>query len=81
MLQSVNCGARITCLALALPYMNVLETKQEEVEEEKKVERKSTLRLKQEVIIEDEGEEETINVLNCKIKTKHVIIKIISESK
>ncbi|XP_014482105.1 PREDICTED: p21-activated protein kinase-interacting protein 1-like isoform X2 [Dinoponera quadriceps] len=56
MLRSIDCGARITCLALALSYEN---PKQEGgSERERKVKRKSTLRLKQEVIIEDEGEEE-----------------------
>lgn len=57
MLQSVNCGARITCLALALPCENFVQPKQEELEEEKKISRKSALRLKQEVIIEYEGKE------------------------
>ncbi|EFN85984.1 p21-activated protein kinase-interacting protein 1-like [Harpegnathos saltator] len=71
MLQSVNCGARITCLALALTYGNLVQPKQEELEKEKKVKKESTLRLKQEVIIEDEGETEVVDIASPKIKTKH----------
>lgn len=60
MLQTVNCGARITCLSLAQIYKDLV---QEEVklEENEEVKKKSKLRLKQEVIIEDEGELEDTN--------------------
>lgn len=71
MLQSVNCSARITSLAIALSYKNVSQPIQEKLEEEEKIKRKSTLRLKQEVIIEDEGEQEVVDIIALKKKAKH----------
>lgn len=79
MLQRVNCGARITCLALALSCENFVQPKQEELEEEKKIERKNTLRLKQEVIIEDEGEKETGDIPIRKVRAKHKRKRLIED--
>lgn len=79
MLQKVDCGARITCLTLALSYKNFAQSKQEDLEEERKIERKSILRLKQEVIIEDEGEKETEDIPICKVKAKHKKKRVIED--
>lgn len=56
MLQSVNCGARITCLTLAMPFMNLLDDDEVKSEEEQEVPEKRNFRLHQEVIIEKEGD-------------------------
>ncbi|XP_032662595.1 p21-activated protein kinase-interacting protein 1-like [Odontomachus brunneus] len=79
MLQRIDCGARITCLALAQSCENFVQPKQEELEEQKKIERKSTLRLKQEVIIEDEGEKETGDIPVRKIKAKHKRKRVVED--
>ncbi|XP_078037224.1 p21-activated protein kinase-interacting protein 1-like [Augochlora pura] len=56
MLQSVNCGARITCLTLALNCSNVDHNTEVKLEEEEKEVKKKRFRLRQEVVIEKEGD-------------------------
>lgn len=58
MLHTVNCGARITCLTLAMPCKNLAKKKEIKLEDENTVRQKKKFRLRQEVVIEDEGEEE-----------------------
>lgn len=59
MLHSVNCGARITCLTLALPCKSLVKEKEIKLEDESKVkEKKKKFRLRQEVVIEDEEDAE-----------------------
>ncbi|CAL1680060.1 unnamed protein product [Lasius platythorax] len=72
MLQTVNCGARITCLSLAQTYKDLVQQEEVKLEEDKEVKKKSQLRLKQEVIIENEGEWEVTNVTNSKEKTSKI---------
>ncbi|XP_024936959.1 p21-activated protein kinase-interacting protein 1-like [Cephus cinctus] len=72
-LQKANCGARITCFALALPCEDLSVKKEEstiDVEVEKK--KVNKFRMRQEVIIEDEGETpENIKVVQIpKMKKK-----------
>nr|XP_034184392.1 p21-activated protein kinase-interacting protein 1-like [Osmia lignaria] len=81
MLKNVNCGARITCLSLAMPYKNFLynknkvkldeeeeeeekeeEEEEEEEEKEEEVLRKNRFKLRQEVIIEKEGDWEVRSI-------------------
>ncbi|XP_043501506.1 p21-activated protein kinase-interacting protein 1-like [Polistes fuscatus] len=57
MLQSINCGARITCLTLAELYQNVVYKKETDLKVEEKVKNKNKFRLKQEVIIEDDNDD------------------------
>ncbi|XP_050455601.1 p21-activated protein kinase-interacting protein 1-like [Cataglyphis hispanica] len=64
MLQTVNCGARITCLSLSQTYKDLVQQEEITLEEDKKVKEKSKLRLKQEVIIENEGEWDVTDVTN-----------------
>lgn len=85
MLQTVNCGARITCLCLTQTYKDLI--RQEEVkldeDEDKEVKRKSKLRLKQEVIIENEGDWDVTDVTNSKknmSKIKHKRKKTIEDN-
>lgn len=70
MLQTVNCGARITCLSLAQTYKDLVQQKEITLEEDKEIKEKSKLRLKQEVIIENEGEWEDVTQ-NKMSKIKH----------
>jgi len=70
MLQTVNCGARITCLSLAQAYKDTAQQKEVESEEEKKVKKKNRLRLKQEVIIENEEDLEVADIRNSKKKAQ-----------
>ncbi|XP_043251844.1 p21-activated protein kinase-interacting protein 1-like isoform X1 [Colletes gigas] len=56
MLQSVNCAARITCLALAMPYKSLSQVDEAKAEEEEKVVERKKFRLRQEVVIEKEGD-------------------------
>lgn len=56
MLQTVNCGARITCLCLTQTYKDLIQQEEVKLEEDKEVKGKNKLRLTQEVIIENEGE-------------------------
>ncbi|KAL0132374.1 hypothetical protein PUN28_000270 [Cardiocondyla obscurior] len=65
-LQTVNCGARITCLSLAQTYKDLMQQKENTSEKEKKI-KTTKLRLKQEVIIEDE---EDLDVSNPRKKTQ-----------
>ncbi|KAK2581980.1 hypothetical protein KPH14_002419 [Odynerus spinipes] len=58
MLQSINCGARITCLVLAMPYKSIAHKKETESNVEQKVKRKNTFRLRQEVVVEEDGEDD-----------------------
>ncbi|KAM0727097.1 p21-activated protein kinase-interacting protein 1-like [Formica fusca] len=71
MLQTVNCGARITCLCLAQTYKDLVQQEEITLEENKEVKEKSKLRLKQEVIIEHEGEWEVTNPPKKMSKIKH----------
>ncbi|KAL6263974.1 hypothetical protein P5V15_004055 [Pogonomyrmex californicus] len=72
MLQTVNCGARITCLALAQTYKDLEQQKEVKSEEEEEIKEKSKLRLKQEVIIENEEDLEVAkNSKKNKSKTKN----------
>jgi len=79
MLQSVNCGARITCLSLAQIRQNISE---EEVksEEEEQVEKRSRIRVEQEVVVEyDDDDNEVTNIGDSQIqrsKTKRKKKKI-----
>lgn len=70
MLQTVNCGARITCLSLIEAYKDLVQQKEVKSEEEEEVKKKSRLRLKQEVIIEHEEDLEVANINNSKEKTQ-----------
>ncbi|XP_025988505.1 p21-activated protein kinase-interacting protein 1-like isoform X2 [Solenopsis invicta] len=73
MLQIVNCGARITCLSVVQAYKNLVqqtEVKSEEEEEVKK-KKKKQLRLKQEVIIENEEDLEIANPKEKAREAKH----------
>ncbi|XP_076238297.1 p21-activated protein kinase-interacting protein 1-like [Calliopsis andreniformis] len=56
MLQSVNCGARITCLSLAMPCANLVRDTEVKSEEELEEKEKRKFRLRQEVIVEQEGD-------------------------
>ncbi|XP_076657491.1 p21-activated protein kinase-interacting protein 1-like [Halictus rubicundus] len=56
MLQSINCGARITCLTLALTCNNFDSNKEVILEQEKEEVKKKKFRLYQEVVIEKEGD-------------------------
>ncbi|XP_015173845.1 PREDICTED: p21-activated protein kinase-interacting protein 1-like [Polistes dominula] len=58
MLQSINCGARITCLTLAELYQNVVHKKETDLNMEEKVKNKNKFRLKQEVIVEDNNDDD-----------------------
>ncbi|XP_053996874.1 p21-activated protein kinase-interacting protein 1-like [Hylaeus anthracinus] len=55
-LQSVNCGARITCLTLAMPYKNLNYDEEVKSEEEEEVIQEKKFRLRHEVVIEKEGD-------------------------
>lgn len=70
MLQTVNCGARITCLSLAQIYKDLAQQEEVKLEEDKEVKKKSKIRLQQEVIIEDESE--VTDVTNPKKKTSKI---------
>lgn len=71
-LQTVNCGARITCLSLAQIYQDVTQEKEVKLQEEKEKKKKSTLRLKQEVIVDYIDDCEAATNFESKIlKTKH----------
>jgi len=70
MLQTVNCGARITCLSLAQAYKDTAQQKEVKSEEEKEVKKKNRLRLKQEVIIENEEDLEVADIKNSKKKAQ-----------
>lgn len=72
MLQTVNCGARITCLCLTQTYKDLIQQEEVKLDEDKKVKGKSKLRLKQEVIIEDEGDWEVTDVTNPKKETSKI---------
>lgn len=62
MLQSVNCGARITCLSLAMPCASLAADREVKAEEEQEVKEKKKFRLRQEVIVEQEGDWEVTPV-------------------
>ncbi|KAL2732020.1 p21-activated protein kinase-interacting protein 1-like [Vespula squamosa] len=70
MLQSINCGARITCLTLAMPYKNIVHKKEILSKVEQKVKSKSMFRLQQEVIVEENCDDdwEVTSVDNSNIK-------------
>ncbi|XP_012534715.1 p21-activated protein kinase-interacting protein 1-like [Monomorium pharaonis] len=73
MLQTVNCGARITCLSLTQTYKDLVQQKEIESEEEEEKEDekiKNRLRLKHEVIIENEEDLEVTGVRNRKEKMR-----------
>nr|XP_012226354.1 PREDICTED: p21-activated protein kinase-interacting protein 1-like [Linepithema humile] len=77
MLKAVNCGTRITCLSLAEVCKDLKPEKELKLDEEEENEeeiKKSKVRLRQEVIIENEDELEVIGITNPKVKaskTKH----------
>nr|XP_033332708.1 p21-activated protein kinase-interacting protein 1-like [Megalopta genalis] len=78
MLQSVNCGARITCLTLALNCNNFDHDKEVKLEEEKEEVQRKTFRLRQEVVIEQEGDWEITSInetesINKKKKKKRKV--------
>ena len=62
MLQRVNCGARITCLSLAMPCKSLVDDKEVKSEEEEEVLKRKRFRLRQEVIVEKEGDWEVTPV-------------------
>ncbi|XP_012061856.1 PREDICTED: p21-activated protein kinase-interacting protein 1-like [Atta cephalotes] len=66
MLQTVNCGARITCLSLAQVYKDLVQKKEVKSGEEKEIKKMNRLRLKQEIIIENEEDLEVANIRNPK---------------
>lgn len=70
MLQTVNCGARITCLSLAQTYKDLMQKEEVKLEEEEEAKKKNRLRLKEEVIIENEEDLEVINIKNSNEKTQ-----------
>jgi len=67
MLQSVNCGARITCLSLAQICQNISENEVKS-EDEEEVEEKNKIRVEQEVIVEYDDDEIT-NIEDSQIQT------------
>ncbi|KYN03490.1 PREDICTED: p21-activated protein kinase-interacting protein 1-like [Cyphomyrmex costatus] len=69
MLQTVNCGARITCLSVAQACKDLVQKEEDKSVEEKEV-KTERFRLKQEVIIENEEDLEVANIRNPKEK-KH----------
>ncbi|XP_024872846.1 p21-activated protein kinase-interacting protein 1-like [Temnothorax curvispinosus] len=69
MLQTVNCGARITCLSLAHTYKDLVR-KEVESKEEEETKKENRLRLKQEVIIENEEDLEAASIRNPKEKAQ-----------
>ncbi|KAG5320138.1 PK1IP protein, partial [Pseudoatta argentina] len=70
MLQTVNCGARITCLSLAQAYKDLVQKEEIKSAEEKEIKKTNRLRLKQEVIIENEEDLEVANIRNPKEKAQ-----------
>lgn len=62
MLQNVNCGARITCLSLAMPYKSLYDDKTIKAEEEEEVPRKNRFKIGQEVIVEKEDDWEISSI-------------------
>ncbi|XP_011686626.1 PREDICTED: p21-activated protein kinase-interacting protein 1-like [Wasmannia auropunctata] len=70
MLHSVNCGARITCLSLAEGYKDLVQQKEIQSDEEQEAKKKNRLRLKQEVIIENEEDLEVADIRNPKEKAQ-----------
>lgn len=75
MLQSVNCGARITCLALAMPCKNksISCKKETELKDEQKVKKKNTFRLRQEVVVEedDDSDWKVTSIENSDVKSSN----------
>lgn len=69
MLQKVNCGARITCLSLAMLYDSIAKDTEVKVEEEKQQKTKK-FRLRQEVIVEKEGDWEVSSISSRKSEKK-----------
>ncbi|XP_011882317.1 PREDICTED: p21-activated protein kinase-interacting protein 1-like [Vollenhovia emeryi] len=69
-LQTVNCGARITCLSLAQTYKDFVQQKEVKSEEEEEVKKKNRLRLKQEVIIVNEEDLEVVENTKEKAQEK-----------
>lgn len=67
LIASANCGARITCLVLALPCKD-LTIKEDEIKVEEDVtnEEASDFRIRQEVVIEDESE--VVEIKDSQIK-------------
>lgn len=82
MLQEINCGARITCLSLVLSCKDSVQQKEEKkLEEKKEIKKQSKFKLRQEVIVEDEGEREGIDVTNPKAsKTKRKRKRVIEDA-
>jgi len=70
MLQTVNCGARITCLSLAQTYKDLVLQEEIKSEEEEEAKKRNKLRLKQEVIIEDEEDLEVADIRSSKEKAQ-----------
>lgn len=70
MLESVNIGARITCVSLAMAYNNLKCEKEDQSEEApQEIKREKKFRLKQEVIVEKEGNWD-VTAINVPRKTK-----------
>ncbi|KAG7199392.1 hypothetical protein KM043_014023 [Ampulex compressa] len=70
LLQTINCGARITCLSLANLCKNVVHQKEIEIKEEKPVNIAAKFRLQQEVIVEDEGDWKVTPIKTPNVKSK-----------
>nr|XP_012153594.1 PREDICTED: p21-activated protein kinase-interacting protein 1-like isoform X2 [Megachile rotundata]XP_012153595.1 PREDICTED: p21-activated protein kinase-interacting protein 1-like isoform X2 [Megachile rotundata]XP_012153596.1 PREDICTED: p21-activated protein kinase-interacting protein 1-like isoform X2 [Megachile rotundata] len=70
MLQNVNCGARITCLSLAMPYKSLYDDATIKAEEEVEVPRKNRFKIGQEVIVEKEENDWEISSISKKKKSK-----------
>ena len=70
MLQRVNCGARITCLSLAMPCKSLVDDKEVKSEEEEEVLKRKRFRLRQEVIVEKEGDWEVTPVEDSRTDSK-----------
>ncbi|XP_072742967.1 p21-activated protein kinase-interacting protein 1-like [Anoplolepis gracilipes] len=83
MLQTVNCGARITCLSLAQTYKDLVQQEKVKLDKDKEVKKKSKLRLEQKVIVENEEDWKDIDVTNPKKKTlkiKHKRKRVIEDN-
>lgn len=70
LLQSVNCGARITCLSLAELCKTHVQNDEVKLEEEQEVKKKQQFRLRQEVVIEDEDNWEVTSIETPQTKRK-----------
>ena len=78
LISEANCSARITCITLT---KNLIMKKKDEVEVEETIPEKliNKLRLKQKVIIEDEGDEKIVSRMSKKQRDKKKARKLLEE--